>query len=96
MVISPFAIPNSTMNIAAAGTDTPAIASSAKAASRRPTASRAIASGCTLRANTSSQMRAATCDGPNNVPIATTVPASSAERAKIASRWADNADGTNA
>ena len=41
------------------------------------------------------ETRAATCDGPNSAPIVTTVPASMPPRPKIASRWADNPEGTN-
>ena len=49
-----------------------------------------------LRPNASSSTRAATWAGPNSVPINTTVAASMPVRPKIASRWADKADGTNA
>ena len=96
MVRRPFAIPNITAKLAAAATVSPNRAMSANAASSIATAKRAMSSGWMLRANSNSQMRAATCAGPNSAPIATTVAASMPARPKIASRCADRPDGTKA
>jgi len=96
MVRRPFAIPNMTAKLAALATVSPKIASKANATSSIPTAKRATLSGWVRRANTNSQMRAATCAGPNNAPIATTVAASMPARPKMASRCADIPDGTKA
>jgi hypothetical protein len=41
-------------------------------------------------------MRAKTCAGPNNMPIATTVAGASPKRWKMARSCADSADGTKA
>src|SRR6516225_6419705 len=60
MVRRPFAIPNITAKLAATAAVSPNSAMSANAASSSATAKRAIASGWMLRANMSSQMRAAT------------------------------------
>ena len=71
-------------------------------AARRPAAacrrrSARPCSGWTLRANDElADAAPATCDGPNSVPIVTTVAASMPARPKIASRCADSPDGTKA
>ena len=96
MVMSPLHMPNMTAKAAAAATEMPKAANSTNATSNIPTAKRATLSGWTRRANTNSQMRAATCAGPNSAPMVTTVAASMPARPKIARRCADSPDGTNA
>ena len=58
------------------------------------TAKRAIISGWILRAKMNSHSRAATCEGPNSIPIMTTTCGSSPARWKIANRCADSPEGT--
>jgi MFS family permease len=82
--------------VVATGAESPSKASKTNASTRKPTANRAIHKGCRLRTNRNSISRAATCEGPNRAPIATTVAASRPSRWNMASRWAASPEGTNA
>ena len=96
MVNSPFAIPYMTAKIAASAAENGNSANNPKAVTNKATAQRAIHHGCTRRANENSQIRARTCAGPNNMPIATTVAGAKPKRWKIARSWAESAEGTKA
>ena len=84
MVKRPLAIPYMSAKLTATATENGNSANKTKPATNTATAKRAIHNGCSRRANDNSQIRATTCAGPNNMPIATTVAGGRPKRWKIA------------